>query len=125
MGANVKTTLTVACAAFLLATGPIIVSPAHADDLGQVLKRLATLEREHATLEQENAALRDRVRRLEGKRTIASAKPQRVIMDARLEGSPQRPQDPYAAVYKAPSSPATPPTGRVLTPACTLAWGGK
>jgi outer membrane immunogenic protein len=95
-----KKYIVVICSIFLLAAGPIRVSSAHADDLEQVLKRLATLEREHATLEQENAALRERVRRLEGKRNIDSASPQRVIMDAKLDGRVERQQSSYA-VYKA------------------------
>jgi outer membrane immunogenic protein len=102
-----KSAIILACATLLLATGPICASPAQADDLEQVLKRLAALEREHGTLEKENAALRERVRRLEGKRNVEPANPRQVIMDAKLEGSPQRPQTPYAAVYKAaPAAPA-------------------
>ena len=95
---------------FLLAAGSLAPSSARADDLEQVLKRLAALEREHATLEQENAALRDRVRRLEGKRNTESANPPRVTMDAKLEGSPQRAQSPYAAVYKATPAPSVAPS---------------
>ena len=101
-----KKALTLSWIVFVLAAGPPAPSSARADDLEQVLKRLAALEREHVTLEQENAALRDRVRRLEGKRNTDPVNPRRVIMDAKPEGSPQRPQTPYAAVYKA--APATP-----------------
>jgi outer membrane immunogenic protein len=114
----------VACATLLLTAGPIVISPARADDLDQVLKRLATLEKEHATLEQENTALRERVRRLEGKRTAESPNPQRVIMDAKIEGSQRRPQSPEAAVYKAaPVTPAAPWTWTGPYVGAHVGWG--
>jgi outer membrane immunogenic protein len=102
-----KTAIILACAT-LLAVGPTFVSPARADDLEQVLRRLATLEREHATLEHENATLRERVRRLEGKRNVEPANPRQVIMDAKVDGKPETPQAPYAAMYKAPPPNPTP-----------------
>jgi outer membrane immunogenic protein len=105
-----KRIVIVACATLLLAAGPVTVSPAHADDLEQVLKRLATLEREHATLEEENSTLRERVRRLEGRQNTEPANPRRVIMNAKIEGSPQRPQSPYPAVYKAAPATSTGPS---------------
>ena len=77
------------------------VPSARADDLDQVLKRLAALE-------QENTVLRERVRRLEGKRIVEPNGPQRMIMEAKPQRTPDPPQAPYAAVYKAPPPMPTP-----------------
>jgi outer membrane immunogenic protein len=60
-GAKMKISLAKFCPVFILGTFLIHISPVRADDLGEVLKQLATLR-------QENAALRERVNRLEKRR---------------------------------------------------------